>query len=311
MTKSRHFVRSPKKGPLRPKKPLSFVPSSSSSQRGYDSDSPTEQAQNLPHKLRDHIRLIDLIIRRNKNQHRNQLFFKYLTLLRRSLIKLETVLSKLVTLAPSGNASRSAAQIRERFETESRLRSRREVLTEFLQEHLVPKCYLAFSGLVADTQFANLGVVLMALLAGVAAGENGVGLPKHDHMLTGDQPVATTFGVSDDDIHEEYDEMVVTSTKMTGEDQGEIVERIYSASPQPIKFGFEESFEDCNHRSNIAEMNDGSRTTHEANVRTTHDNLESAVHREDIPNSTGKLVTKQKKIRKKKGALDDLFSGLL
>jgi len=36
---------------------------------------------------------------------------------------------------------------------------------DFLVEWIVPKCYLAFSALVADNQYANLGLMLMGTLA--------------------------------------------------------------------------------------------------------------------------------------------------
>lgn len=295
----------PKRGLSRPKKHLPFVLPQNSEQGGNPTSSPALQAQIPLQKPKGHIRLIDLIIRRNKNQHRNQHFFKYLRLLRKSLTKLETVLSKLADLAHEGNASRSSAQVRERFEAESQLRSQREVLMEHLREVLVPECYLSFSGLVADAQFANLGVVLMALLADVAVGEHGVGLPKHDGMLAIDGSMAEKVNTSHNEMRESYyNEMVAMSTRVTGEDQGEVVERIYSASPQPIKIGFEESFEDFD-RGDI---------TAEANVSKTNIVIDSGkkpeleVSRIDIQE---KLVTKQKKTKKKKGALDDLFSGLL
>lgn len=92
--------------------------------------------------------LLHLIIFRNKNQHRITKWWGSLTLLHRNLKRLIEALES----------------------PEAGFRKNREAtlkLVTFLKEQIVPRCYLAFSALVADGQFASLGLLLLGCLARV------------------------------------------------------------------------------------------------------------------------------------------------
>ncbi|KAJ5173965.1 uncharacterized protein N7500_001896 [Penicillium coprophilum] len=73
---------------------------------------------------------LHLIFHRNKNQHRRTKWWKWLSILKRATLD----------LARSGVKSH-------------------------LANHIIPRCYIAFSTVVADNQFSTLGIVLLAALA--------------------------------------------------------------------------------------------------------------------------------------------------
>lgn len=76
-------------------------------------------------------------------------------MLRRNILKLVTELKILST-----NEERLG-------ETKKTIASREvvEKRADFLDQWVIPKCYLAFSALVADNQYANLGLMLLGSLA--------------------------------------------------------------------------------------------------------------------------------------------------
>ena len=84
----------------------------------------------------------------------------------------------LALLSPSSTEApkqRNAEAVRHAFARESGLRAKQEGLQVWIREIVLAKCYGAFSAVVADVQFAPLGVVLM----GVAGDVGGVvGLPE-------------------------------------------------------------------------------------------------------------------------------------
>ncbi|KAJ5822903.1 hypothetical protein N7447_005243 [Penicillium robsamsonii] len=73
---------------------------------------------------------LHLIFHRNKNQHRRTKWWKWLSILKRATLD----------LARSGVKSHLAT-------------------------HIIPRCYIAFSTVIADNQFSTLGIVLLATLA--------------------------------------------------------------------------------------------------------------------------------------------------
>jgi len=102
--------------------------------------------------------ILHLAHHRNKNQHRLAKWWKFLSQLRRHIAKLITEL---------GNEFPAKTQSlgKERKSDESRETVLQRVV--FLDEHLIPRCYLAFSGVVADNQYAALGLLLLSSLARV------------------------------------------------------------------------------------------------------------------------------------------------
>ncbi|KAJ5107553.1 hypothetical protein N7456_004228 [Penicillium angulare] len=81
--------------------------------------------------------ILHLVYHRNKNQHQRAKWWKWLAILKRSAADLRSVDSV-------------AASAR---------------YQQHLAAHLIPRCYLAFSTVVADNQFSTLGVTLLAALA--------------------------------------------------------------------------------------------------------------------------------------------------
>ncbi|OBT89839.1 hypothetical protein VE02_00866 [Pseudogymnoascus sp. 03VT05] len=90
--------------------------------------------------------LLHLTAYRNKNQHRIAKWWASFSILRRQL-------GKLITALENPDAAFRAKKI----EIEKRV--------VFLREEVVPRCYLAFSTVVADNQYASLGLMLMGCLA--------------------------------------------------------------------------------------------------------------------------------------------------
>ncbi|KAJ5279898.1 hypothetical protein N7478_005270 [Penicillium angulare] len=84
--------------------------------------------------------ILHLVYHRNKNQHQRAKWWKWLAILKRSTADLRSV-DSVAALA--------------RYQ-------------QHLAAHLVPRCYLAFSTVVADNQFSTLGVTLLAALARLA-----------------------------------------------------------------------------------------------------------------------------------------------
>ncbi|KFY35988.1 hypothetical protein V494_05419 [Pseudogymnoascus sp. VKM F-4513 (FW-928)] len=90
--------------------------------------------------------LLHLTAHRNKNQHRIAKWWASFSMLRRQL-------GKLIAALENPDAAFRAKKI----EIEKRV--------VFLREEVVPRCYLAFSTVVADNQYASLGLMLMGCLA--------------------------------------------------------------------------------------------------------------------------------------------------
>ncbi|KAJ5470867.1 hypothetical protein N7530_008224 [Penicillium desertorum] len=162
--------------------------------------------------------MLHLIFHRNKNQHRRTKWWKWLSILKRATLD----------FARSGVKSHLAT-------------------------HVIPRCYLAFSTVVADNQFSTLGIVLLAVLA----------------------RLSKITGIS----HQKMEP--VTKSKMTGtkEDLGERVRRIDNAPLAPVKISHSDP-----------KVSKGSK---ERPVEKSTDG-----------------VSKTTSKKKKKNAIDDLFSGL-
>ncbi|RAK96425.1 uncharacterized protein BO80DRAFT_429055 [Aspergillus ibericus CBS 121593] len=86
--------------------------------------------------------ILHLIFHRNKNQHRGTKWWKWLSILKRDTLKLAKSLDRHGGPGPSADEYKHHLAI-----------------------HVIPKCYLAFSTVVADGQFSTLGTVLLATLA--------------------------------------------------------------------------------------------------------------------------------------------------
>ena len=94
--------------------------------------------------------LLHLTVHRNKNQHRITKWWGNLQLLRRNVKRLVEILS-----------SKEAEYRREK---EALLK-----MASWMETEIIPRVYLSFSAVVADNQYASLGLMLMGCLARVNA----------------------------------------------------------------------------------------------------------------------------------------------
>ncbi|KAI9746421.1 MAG: hypothetical protein M1818_000134 [Claussenomyces sp. TS43310] len=92
--------------------------------------------------------LLHLAAHRNKNQHRLAKWWGPFSMLRRHVGKLVTLLEE--------NVDREQKKEHEQKTKE---------LAVWIEDILVPRCYSPFSALVADNQYAALGLMLLATLA--------------------------------------------------------------------------------------------------------------------------------------------------
>ncbi|OTB06923.1 hypothetical protein M426DRAFT_318637 [Hypoxylon sp. CI-4A] len=119
---------------------------------------------------------------RNRNQHRRAAWWAPFGMLRRHLDKLidelyEAAASITTTAAAAAAAKKTSDSAKKRKRgdghgddtKEKRLEKTVHDHVRWLRDVLVPKCYVAFSQLTADNQFATLGVVLLGALAQVNA----------------------------------------------------------------------------------------------------------------------------------------------
>ncbi|RDW70316.1 hypothetical protein BP5796_08713 [Coleophoma crateriformis] len=122
----------------------------------------------IPTELASLSNLLCLSHHRNKNQHRLSRWWAQFSQLRRCISKLETEIQlEPHSLLPPGDQQallergKGKKQKPGKAKRESRVRRR----VEFMQDFLIPKCFVAFGNLVADNQYAPLGLMLMACLA--------------------------------------------------------------------------------------------------------------------------------------------------
>ncbi|KAI9881387.1 MAG: hypothetical protein M1830_003394 [Pleopsidium flavum] len=94
-------------------------------------------------ELQEVSKLLQLMFHRNKNQHRLTKWWKRLSMLKRSVTKLLREIAAKETEAVKTRVC-------------------------YMAELLLPKCYLAFTNVIADQQFAAMGLVLLANLAKVS-----------------------------------------------------------------------------------------------------------------------------------------------
>ncbi|KAE8130966.1 hypothetical protein BDV38DRAFT_289140 [Aspergillus pseudotamarii] len=92
--------------------------------------------------------MLKLVYHRNKNQHKKTKWWKWLSVLKHTTWNLARSLDCIQS--PSGAAESPDLHI------------------QCLANHVLPRCYLAFSTVVADGQFSTLGAVLLGTLACLA-----------------------------------------------------------------------------------------------------------------------------------------------
>ncbi|KAF7865744.1 hypothetical protein EAF04_005909 [Stromatinia cepivora] len=107
--------------------------------------------------------ILHLTHHRNKNQHRLSKWYKSFNILRRQITRLLALVPEYVIESSRGKAKvKVKGKAKERGEREER---ELQGLLGFMRKDVVGGCYLAFSQLVADNQYATLGLMLMGCLA--------------------------------------------------------------------------------------------------------------------------------------------------
>ncbi|OAP57076.1 hypothetical protein AYL99_09189 [Fonsecaea erecta] len=189
--------------------------------------------------------VLDKIWIRNKNQHRTQPWWKSLSMLRKAVSRLVTIEQEERSLRDrplgyGGATAMDAKAVRARFEREAQLRGEKEIWIDWIRQVLIPKAYLGFSGLVSDTQFAHLGLVLVGLLADVVG---SVGLPTPSERQEGvEQALRRTGTITATTGRRDPSGTLETATseamarsltaksiRVTGLQSGEVVERTYDS----------------------------------------------------------------------------------
>lgn len=155
-----------------------------------------------------------LVVTRNANQHRGQGWWRWVLSLRRAL-------GRLVKSEVDGGVKEQGSgsqAVRHRLTREANLEALKAERVTFIREILLPRCYVAFSSVVRDVQFAAVGVLLMGVLARVG-GE--VGLPDEARV-----EVEMVRGVSLRVTGTEEERGVLISREWWGgEEKGEKIER--------------------------------------------------------------------------------------
>ncbi|GME46349.1 putative ribonuclease mrp protein subunit rmp1 protein [Neofusicoccum parvum] len=131
------------------------------------STAPTAPPRLKPHELADLVTYSDmlhLIHHRNLNQHRHSIWWRSFSVFRREL---SHFLSEYTTYQPPATAA--AAPVSKPSAKASKAAARRAAARlEAWKKGAVPRWYLAFTEVVASTQFSAIGLVLLAVLARVA-----------------------------------------------------------------------------------------------------------------------------------------------
>ncbi|KAI9835306.1 MAG: hypothetical protein M1819_002450 [Sarea resinae] len=206
-------------------------------------------------ELEDISRILHLFHHRNKNQHRLAKWWKWFSMLWRSLQKLLV------------EASRANISGKDMVRFQARV--------GHLHAVLVPKCYRAFSTLVADNQFSVLGLVLLANLARVNSIVSGLR----------DEPKPAS-------IHEDLD---------IGEDVGELISRDGASSPGP-----QTPVGDI-----VATEPDTQQLKRKADGQEGDDQAANNGVLESSKKAKHPLKPAKKKRKKHTNPIDDIFSGLI
>ena len=186
-----------------------------------------------------------------------------------------------------GKGSESES-IRKRLQREAELEVEKTEVERLIRDVLLARCYIAFSTVVHDTQFAALGVVLMGALARIG---REVGLPENK------VDVEMVRGVS---------------LRQTGVDTGEVVEREWSGSRSRSTLKLGGGSGGGTGDDDGKEMGDGVKPVQERlreDIDLVEVNMEA--HADSAGTATGSKRKEKKKKKGKKSAIDDLFAGLI
>ncbi|OCT55034.1 hypothetical protein CLCR_02977 [Cladophialophora carrionii] len=196
--------------------------------------------------------LLDKIWVRNKNQHRTQPWWRTLSSLRKATSRLTALEDEERRLKSESRLLGSHSRghhVRKRFERESQLRTEKEAWVQWVREVLLPKAYIGFSSLVGDTQFANLGVVLVGVLADIVSVTPAPARGSGDRL--GGTKITESQNLREAVATGEARRLEATSLRVTGPHSGELIERQYDSDDVGEIVERNTSEDDAKKRQNI------------------------------------------------------------
>ncbi|TGO49684.1 hypothetical protein BOTNAR_0421g00070 [Botryotinia narcissicola] len=224
--------------------------------------------------------LLHLTHHRNKNQHRLSKWYISFGILRRQVSRLLSIIPEHVMESSRGKVKGKDRERKEREEREL------QDLVRFIQEDVVPGCYLAFSQLVANNQYATLGLMLMGCLARLYKVLGALRVLTAEEIAEQAGVVKETPQLNEAEIEEDMGEKIVRDVPVSEMEDSQKVERK------------EEDDTDIQKAKPKKRKQDG-------------EVVEPKTSKLASSNSTPAKPPKKK--RKKKGgdAIEDLFSGLI
>ncbi|TAQ83712.1 hypothetical protein B7494_g7963 [Chlorociboria aeruginascens] len=158
-------------------------------------------------ELKSLSQILQLFHHRNKNQHRVARWWHPFSELRRCVAKLVVELGQSLEGAEREGGKKGMGKEGEEEEEEVVVVVMMQRV-KFLEDFLIERCFLAFSTLMADSQFAALGLLLMGALArlrtvvGVlSAEEHGKGPGQEEREVVGGGEVGRLGdGLGDEDV---------------------------------------------------------------------------------------------------------------
>ncbi|EFR03311.1 hypothetical protein MGYG_06310 [Nannizzia gypsea CBS 118893] len=226
-------------------------------------------------------RTLHLLYHHNKNQHRCTKWWKWLNMLRRWTLNLACEIERIEKFEDVRSADGSDEHP---FAPVWRIMS-------YLHDELVPRCYRAFSTVVADIQFCSLGVVLLATLAEVF---------KVVQINKGElSNIAQELG---DEKASEPTPRPASNAAVANEDFGEVIRRseVDTQVKKKVDSAVSTDGEAVTKKKKKSGLDKGIK-------RKVDDDTAMAVSM-DKPGSSKEKKTKKKK--RKVNAIDDIFAGL-
>ncbi|TGO40008.1 hypothetical protein BHYA_0044g00500 [Botrytis hyacinthi] len=163
--------------------------------------------------------LLHLTHHRNKNQHRLSKWYISFGILRRQVSRLLSIIPEHVMESSRGKVKGKARERKEREEREL------QSLVKFIQEDVVPGCYLAFSQLVANNQYATLGLMLMGCLARLYKVLGALRVVTAEEIAEQAGVVKETPQLNEVEIGEDMGEKIVRDVPVSEVEDSQKVER--------------------------------------------------------------------------------------
>jgi ribonuclease MRP protein subunit RMP1 len=244
--------------------------------------------------LRSVHNLLSLAAHRNRNQHRHSKWWSGLGILRRALGRVLDVAGGATAMGSGGSrvVKKSKVEVARGAKARPGVKERKrdlEVRLAFLREQVVPKAYLAFSAVVADNQYAALGLMLMGTLAQLCS-VIGLGTPAEADVADSTQRIPAVSKIGKD----------ATNSPRPDTDFGEVISREELRRMR------------ANNSSHPAAAHlQGNQSTSEETKDDELTKKRSITEIEPSLSSAADSKPPKKKKKRRGDALDDVFAGLV